>query len=437
MRYSIFNVYVKDELSESVLIKNMLSGAIVSIPSALFDTIPTDAENIDEQLSAHLFDPNDLADNGILVSPDLDEACSWREQLLITRNDTAHCFVLHFLPTIQCQLRCSYCFENGADRGLPIKLETVSAMLEWVERYLSRFPEIDEFRMVLFGGEPLLCSDIGLTAIARVQKICDTRQINFWTEIVTNGELLTEVIAQKLSQYNWRRAQITLDGPEAVHNSRRTGAKRRPTFARITENIRMLLTTNYIPKVDVRLSFDVANCDEVIAFLDELSMFPNISRINLSIGLIMNTFVYHGSRNDHLMAQKVLEFWTKAKSLGFAIPEDYVAGPLCVAIAKHAVVVQPDGNLQKCFAGAGRSQYNFGNVLSMPDTYIQDERYEQWTRTDDCIVEKCAFLPVCGGGCPQDAMIAANSDQGGKNRFCQKSLISSINIGLIKINYGL
>ncbi len=437
MRYSIFNVYVRDELSECVLIKNMLSGAIVSVPSALFDAIPRGTENIDGQLASYCFDPTDLSSNGILVSQDLDEANSWREQLLKTRNKEAHCFVLHFLPTIQCQLRCRYCFENGVDRGLPMKPETVLATLKWVDEYLSCFPEIDEFRMVLFGGEPLLRSDIGIDAIARVQAICLDRQIEFWTEIVTNGELLTEVIAKKLSQYNWRRAQITLDGPEVVHNARRPGVNGRSTFERITENIRMLLTTDYILKVDVRLSFDGTNCDEVITFLDELARFPNTNRINLSLGLITDTFVYQGDRNDHLVAQKALGFWAKAKSLGFVIPEDYVAGPLCVAVAKHAAVVQPDGNLQKCFAASGRSQYNFGSVRSTLDTYTQDERYEQWGRTDDCIAEKCAFLPVCGGGCPQDAIVASNSDQGGRNRFCQKSLLSSMNHGLVKINYGL
>lgn len=415
----------------------MLSGAIVSVPSALFDAMPRDAHNIDLQLASLCFDSTELAVNGIIVSQDLDEANSWREQLLVTRNDEAHCFVLHFLPTIQCQLRCNYCFENGADRGLPMKNETVSATLRWVEGYLSRFPEIDEFRMVLFGGEPLLYSSIGLDAVARLQTICDARQIKFWTEVVTNGELLTEAIAKKLSQHNWRRVQITLDGPEDVHNARRPGVKGRPTFARITENIRILLNTDYIHKVDIRLSFDGTNCDAVVAFLDELAKFPNTNKINLSIGLITNTFAYHGGKNDHLVAQKVLEFWAKARSLGFAIPEDYVAGPLCVAIAKHATVVLPDGNLQKCFAAAGRPQYYLGNIFSIPDTYTQDERYEQWARTDDCISENCAFLPVCGGGCPQDAMVAVNSDQGGKNRFCQKNLISLVNHGLVKINYGL
>lgn len=436
MRYSLFNIYVRDDLSERVLIKNMLSGAVVAVPMALFDAIPLDVEKIDEHFAGLCFDTADLVSNGVLVSQDVDEACQWREQLLKTRNDEAHRFIMHFLPTIQCQLRCNYCFENGGDRGLPMKPETVSATLKWVEEYLIHFPEVDEFRMVLFGGEPLLCSDVGLDAVARVQAICNARRVEFWTEIVTNGELLTEDIAQRLSLHNWRRVQITLDGPEHVHNARRPGVKGRPTFLRVIENVRMLLTTNYISRVDIRLSFDNSNCDSVISFLDELAQLPNIQRISLSLGLITDTFVYQGDKNDPFIAQKAIAFWSKAKSLGFVIPEDQVAGPLCVAAAKHAAVVQPDGSLQKCFASVGRPQFNFGNVFNSSDTYTKDERYEQWKRTDECIAEKCAFIPVCGGGCPQDAIIAANSDRGGEKRFCQKSLLSSMNHGLVKISYG-
>ena len=47
--------------------------------------------------------------------------------------------------------------------------------------------------------------------------------------------------------------------------------------------------------------------------------------------------------------------------------------------------------------------------------------YEQWKRIYECIAEKCAFLSVCGGGCPQGAMIASHSDDGGKKRFVKKA----------------
>ncbi len=433
MKSSSFNVYVRR--GEVAIIKNMLTGAVMKIPASILDPISKGSLNIEQEILNSGVSVESFVENGFLVDSDINEFSAWKEKLLKVRNNEAHKFILHFLPTIQCQLRCAYCFENGGDRGFSMNSDVLEQTIKWVESYLNRFKEINEFRMVLFGGEPLLRSDIGISALSQIQAICKNRSIDFWSEIVTNGELLTEKVAVELSRYNWKRVQITLDGPELVHNTRRPGVNGRPTFHKVAENVRMLLRMNYIPKVDIRLSFDLSNCDDVIKFLDEIVTWGDIRKISLSLGLITDTFVYEGDKNDPVIAQKALIFWGKAKALGFVIPEDQIAGPLCVAVAKHSAVVNPDGTLQKCFATAGRSEYNFGSVYTNSVNYTQDERYERWKRTDECIRDKCEFLPVCGGGCPHDAMVAHGDANGSMYRFCQKDLLRTMNLGLIEIHY--
>lgn len=67
--------------------------------------------------------------------------------------------------------------------------------------------------------------------------------------------------------------------------------------------------------------------------------------------------------------------------------------------------------------------------------YAKDVRYEHWKRTEECISEKCAFLPVCGGGCSHDAMVTAGNQSGSANRYCQKSFLQKMNEGLLALNY--
>lgn len=433
MKFSSFNVYVRR--GDTVIIKNMLTGAAMKIPVSILDSIPKESLGVEQKILNARVDVESFVENGILVDSDINEFSAWKTKLLEVRNNEAHKFILHFLPTIQCQLRCAYCFENGGDRGFSMKPKILEQTIKWVELYLNRFKEINEFRMVLFGGEPLLRSDIGISALSQIQAICKNLLIDFWSEIITNGELLTEKVAMELSHHNWKRVQITLDGPELVHNARRPGVNGRPTFHKVAENVRMLLRTDYIPKVDIRLSFDLSNCDDVTRLLDEIVTWGDIRKISLSLGLITDTFVYEGDKNDPVIVQKALIFWKKAKALGFIVPEDQVAGPLCVAVAKHSAVVNPDGTLQKCFATAGRAEYNFGSIHTSPTTYTQDECYERWKRTDECIKDKCEFLPVCGGGCPHDAMIAHGDAGGSMYRFCQKDLLRTMNLGLIEIHY--
>lgn len=413
----------------------MYTGAIIRVPNELFDqaqAAPNNLEGVFETYGAQIASFVEL---GLVVENSTDEIQGWMTHLLATRNDKAHRFSLHFLPTIQCQLRCGYCFENGGDRGKAMKPDVLDDAIVWLDSYLNEYPEVDQLRMVLFGGEPLLRPDICVNALAHVSNLCGKHNIEFWSELVTNGELLTEEVARKLSLYAWRRVQITLDGPEKVHNIRRPGVNSRKTFRKIVRNIRMLLHSKYIPTVDIRLSFDLGNCDDIIEFLDELATFGDVARINLSLGFITDTFVFGGDKNDPVVASKALEFWAKAKRLGFTIPETQFSGPLCVATAKHSAVLLPDGGLQKCFATAGRPEYNFSTVKVLPKGYAKDHHFEQWKRMDECVAEKCSYLPVCGGGCPNDAMVAASSIEGGASRYCQKTFLDQMNRGLVKIAF--
>ncbi len=123
-----------------------------------------------------------------------------------------------------------------------------------------------------------------------------------------------------------------------------------------------------------------------------------------------------------------------AQEEGFQIPEEFINGQWCVAIAKHSAVLQPNGQLQKCFCTVGRKEYDFANIWTSDSSYLRDPRFEQFKRTNQCIEDKCEFIPMCGGGCIHDAIIQANGHDGFEQRFCQKTLLREYNIGLLKLN---
>jgi radical SAM protein with 4Fe4S-binding SPASM domain len=140
---------------------------------------------------------------------------------------------------------------------------------------------------------------------------------------------------------------------------------------------------------------------------------------------------------ESAIAEKALVAWKVAKEFGFTIPEEFLTGPWCVAIAKHSAVLQPDGSLQKCFCTAGRKEHNFGSIFDKREApYLKDQRYEHFKRTDQCIAEKCQFIPLCGGGCIHNAMVEQGGSIGGKHRYCQKTLLDKMNHGLLALTYG-
>ena len=194
------------------------------------------------------------------------------------------------------------------------------------------------------------------------------------------------------------------------------------------KNVRMLLSTDYIPVVDIRMTLDSGTKDHLVRLLDELHNLGNNPRIHLSLGLTTPSFsVASEQMKQEQLADVALSVWKYAKMKVFQIPDEFTAGPLCVATAKHSAVLQPDGNLQKCFCTSGHKEFNFANVSTKPTSYTKDVRFEQWKRAGECIKERCAYLPVCGGGCTFQAMTEHGSKQGYKQRFCQKTLLDRVN----------
>lgn len=375
---------------------------------------------------------NELVKHECLIDESVDEFAEWKGLLLTTRNDEAHVFTLHVEPTLQCQLRCLYCFEKGVERGKPMNTETLNQSLCWFEEYVRINPEVDSLRLKFFGGEPLLCRRMVAKTLEMYQAFCHEHKIDFSVEITTNGELLDEKIAKLFSRYNWSRVQITLDGPADIHDTRRCDKKGRPTYANIMKNIRMLLSTDYIPTVDIRMTLDAGTKDHLVRLLDELDNFGKHSRIHLSLGLTTPSLsIALGRMTQDQLADAALSIWRYAKVKGFDIPGEFTAGPLCVATAKHTAVLQPDGNLQKCFCTSGRKEFDFANVDTKPTSYTKDARFEQWKRVEKCIEERCTYLPVCGGGCIFEAMVRYGSELGSVQRFCQKTLLDRMNRGLL------
>ncbi|MEI6191279.1 MAG: radical SAM protein [bacterium] len=207
-----------------IILKSFLTGSVVMLTKSLVATIDKwlkgDKQTVvvDQKIRSVL-----LGENGFIVPVEKNEFSEYRNSFLDTRNNHAQLFSLYFLPTMRCQLRCSYCFENGVKRMGRMSESVLSQSLEWITQYLKTNQEVKSFRCILFGGEPLLEKELVTDALSRISSVVKTAGVQFWTEILTNGDLLDSHIASVLSKHDCRKVQITLDGPKEIHDTRRKG----------------------------------------------------------------------------------------------------------------------------------------------------------------------------------------------------------------------
>lgn len=88
--------------------------------------------------------------------------------------------------------------------------------------------------------------------------------------MITNGYLLDADKIEQLNQLRINAIQITLDGPEEVHDTRRLLGSGRPTFRRIIENVRTLMNSSYKGFCSIRVNINKTNIRSFLGLRSQL-----------------------------------------------------------------------------------------------------------------------------------------------------------------------
>ena len=110
----------------------------------------------------------------------------------------------------------------------------------------------------------------------RIIALCKDKDVQYSASIITNGYLLTKEVAEKLKEYHVRSAQITVDGPKEIHDTRRPMANGQGTYDVIMEH---LVETKGILPINLRINVDydnVAAADQVVETLREKDLLQSV-----------------------------------------------------------------------------------------------------------------------------------------------------------------
>lgn len=113
-----------------------------------------------------------------------------------------------FQVTKKCNLNCKYCLSSSGikeDYGLPT---------DEIKKIISDLGRIGVNRLDFTGGEPLMRKDLG-------ELIDCAKENNINTIVTTNTLLLNKENIEALKKADL--VQISIDGPEEVHNEQRQG----------------------------------------------------------------------------------------------------------------------------------------------------------------------------------------------------------------------
>lgn len=184
----------------------------------------------------------------------------------------------------RCNLRCAYCPHTLAaswtrphgDRQM--SEETVrSAVGMFLDSAGGEAPSIS-----LYGGEPLLAPDL-IRLVA--QMVRDSQRPGVRIIVDTNGTLLDDAMVELAAALELH-LQVSLDGPEAIHDRWRPTAGGRPTHAAVLAGLRRLLDRD--PTAAARLRFQAtlapgSDMLEADAFFGELGRELGLADISVGV----------------------------------------------------------------------------------------------------------------------------------------------------------
>lgn len=224
-----------------------------------------------------------LKEGFFLIDDNVDELKILRFEMYRDRMDE-NTLTLTIAPTSNCNFRCIYCYEKESIRNKSMTKEIEDAIVNFIEQLKD---DISSLSIAWYGGEPLMRFDIIERLSKKIIRLCKENDIKYFSSIVTNGYLLNEEMAKKIKDCNISKIQITIDGPQEIHDKRRILANGDGTFEKILNNI--IKYKRILPPIDLRINVDKTNVDQIKELYNILKDNDLLEIINPYLGHVKSS----------------------------------------------------------------------------------------------------------------------------------------------------
>ncbi len=288
---------------------------------------------------------------------------------------------LTILTTTACNLNCTYCYADGGAYGGPVNRLSASNASTAIRNILDYYKGIDAIQF--FGGEPLL--NPGL--IESVCRDCETmfaqgKMPNLPRFGATsNGTIWNERIASLLKRYKIS-LNISIDGPQEVHDRSRIDVKGNGSFHRVFRTLEALKEHEIPFSVEVTYNTITMRAGysvwDIISFLAEHDIYhPHI---------VPAAFApTDGNRWTPPERKQLAQHYREATQRAVASLVEgkpmlfsYITGilqplllkipqPLVCAAGVHDLAIDTAGNIYPCFMFIGQDEFIQHSALQSLD----------------------------------------------------------------------
>lgn len=331
-----------------------------------------------------------MLENRFIVENEADETEEVIEKLK-SDSSSSEFFRLTINPTMNCNFKCWYCYETH-EPGSHMNQQVVDSVKHLIKNKVET-PELKQFSLSFFGGEPLLLFDkIVLPLILFSKELCERNKIELVVSFTSNGIFLTPHVVDILAANDVHPYfQIPFDGNKEHHDKVKNLSAGKSAYDITLQNIKYALGKNFT--FNIRCNYTH----------DNIESFPDLIRDfkeeNIKTNEVGFSFQKIWQTNDD---QKTISNLEKLEDIVADVNLNNIGNSYetlfgrCYADRENDVVINYNGDVYNCTA-RDFTRENREGVLNLDGTITYNEKHR--TRMDivyaDPLCRDCKIFPIC------------------------------------------
>lgn len=326
------------------------------------------------------------------------------------------------LCTKECNLRCSYCFEESMRRDKMCPVEQLRKQFDrFIDLHLRKFVEeliavnhemrIPKSNICFHGGEPMLVGKELLEKAFRIVHEYPDTEIS----TQTNATLIDDDIIELYKKYNVHIG-ISLDGPKSLHDKYRLTIGQTGTFDTIYRNVLKMQKAGLMVGALATITADTVRCpEEFYRFFADLNLNFSFNPLFLAPGQVTDCTGL--SQKDFIdFYKKMFDLWINDTTSNISIScfdrilsaiaiKDKPYMEVCTYIpdcSMTTLAITPTGDFYRCLHYCMNEKNRIGNIQT--DSLFKALGDENFAKRVEIlrngVCKDCDIFEFCNGGCP-------------------------------------
>lgn len=412
-KLSKYNRFIKTE--NCTFIYNSLSGGFCELPNQIYKKLSLVNSYFEKKDFGADTEFEELYDGGMIIDSNDEEDVKLHAIHNLSRFSNSNSLTLTIAPTLGCNCRCTYCFEQDNEYPNEFMNEaTINRIVSYVKDNLRKDGSLS---VCWFGGEPLLKIDLIQQFYNLLSPFISDNNISIYSSIITNGVLLTEKNLKILKTCDVRSIQITLDGFRDTHDQLRPLVNGKGTYLSIIQNLENI-TNDF--DVAIRINITKENYKNIDKLFDDMisRQLNNCDYIQFYFAHVRNPDIQENA-DKYFSVKEYAEIEVELYKL--AINKNINIGldircmfNSCGALSPYSMTIEPNGSIQRCYNNLGIKNESVGNILYEKQTSNEELNNNLWMgwsylQFKECL--DCEVLPLCMAGCPYYSISKKNKSE--------------------------